>query len=148
MTQLPTSSIEAASPLRFGILGAARIAPRAIIAPARHLPGAEVTAVAARDQKRASAFAARYHLPKVYSSYAALIADPDINAIYNPLPNSLHAEWTIRALEAGKHVLLEKPMAITLDEAVSGRYVTVWLTLLPPVGAEFRGTISEVQVLG
>ena len=117
VTQLPTSSIEAASPLRFGILGAARIAPRAIIAPARHLPGAEVTAVAARDQKRASAFAARYHLPKVYSSYAALIADPDINAIYNPLPNSLHAEWTIRALEAGKHVLCEKPIASNTEEA-------------------------------
>jgi predicted dehydrogenase len=108
---------EEKAPLRFGILGAARIAPRALIAPARQVPGAKVVAVAARDQKRAHAFAARHQLPRVYTAYSDLIADPEIDAIYNPLPNSLHAEWSIRALEAGKHVLCEKPIASNMQEA-------------------------------
>src|SRR5690242_789177 len=95
--------------VRMGILGAARIAPSAAIKPARNVAEAEVTAVAARDRGRAEAFAEKHRVPKVCDSYAALVADPDIDAIYNPLPNGLHAEWTIAALESGKHVLCEKP---------------------------------------
>jgi predicted dehydrogenase len=104
-------------PLRIGILGAARIAPMAIIRPAKAVPGVAVTAVAARDRARAQSFATRHGIPRVLDSYAALVADPEIDAIYNPLPNSLHCEWSIRALEAGKHVLCEKPLASNAAEA-------------------------------
>ncbi len=106
-------------PLRIGILGAARITPMALLRPARRLSEAVVVAVAARDEARAAAFAKKHGIPRVHSSYEALLADPEIDAIYNPLPNSLHAEWTIRALRAGKHVLCEKPLASNADEAQS-----------------------------
>jgi predicted dehydrogenase len=103
--------------VRIGILGAARIAPAAVIKPARNLREAEVVAVAARDRSRADAFASKHGIPTVRDSYAALVADPAIDAIYNPLPNGLHAEWTIAALEAGKHVLCEKPFTANAKEA-------------------------------
>lgn len=104
-------------PLRFGALGAARITPMALVRPARVVPEATLVAVAARDAAKARAFAAKHGIPKVHDSYDALLADPEIDAIYNPLPNSLHCEWTIRALRAGKHVLCEKPIASNADEA-------------------------------
>jgi predicted dehydrogenase len=104
-------------PLRIGVLGAARIAPMALVAPARRVPGAAVVAVAARDPERARQFAARHGVLRVHASYDALLADPEVDAVYNPLPNALHARWTIRALEAGKHVLCEKPFAVSVTEA-------------------------------
>jgi predicted dehydrogenase len=103
--------------VRIGVLGAARIAPPALIKPARNNPRVEVVAVAARDRARAEKFAAKHSVPKVLDGYDALIASPDIDAIYNPLPNGLHAEWTIAALEAGKHVLCEKPFTSNAAEA-------------------------------
>jgi predicted dehydrogenase len=103
--------------LRIGILGAARIAPAAIIKPARKVGEATIGAVAARERSRAEEFAKKHAVPKVHDSYAALIADPELDAIYNPLPNGLHAEWTIAALEAGKHVLCEKPFTANAKEA-------------------------------
>lgn len=106
-------------PLRIGILGAARIAPMALTRPARSVPEAAIVAVAARDPARAQAFARKHGIPRVAASYEALIADPEIDAIYNPLPNSLHAPWTIRAMEAGKDVLCEKPLASNAEEARS-----------------------------
>jgi predicted dehydrogenase len=105
------------APLRIGVLGAARITPAALIGPARRVANVQVAAIAARDPARACAFATRHQIPQVYKSYAALIDDPAITAIYNPLPNSLHAQWTIRALQAGKHVLCEKPLANNAAEA-------------------------------
>jgi predicted dehydrogenase len=105
------------STVRIGILGAARIAPAAVIAPARNSTEAEVVAVAARDRSRADAFASKHGISKVCDSYPALLADPDVDAIYNPLPNGLHAEWTIAALQAGKHVLCEKPFTSNANEA-------------------------------
>ena len=102
---------------RIGVLGAARITPSALIQPAGKLDGVEVAAVAARDVGRARRFAEKHHIGRVHSSYGDLLEDPDIDAIYNPLPNSHHAEWTIRALEAGKHVLCEKPLASNAAEA-------------------------------
>ena len=103
--------------LRLGILGAARIAPSAVIKPARTSNEANVVAIAARDRTRADAFASKHGVPRVHDSYASLLADPGIDAIYNPLPNGLHAEWTIAALEAGKHVLCEKPITANAGEA-------------------------------
>ena len=103
--------------LRIGILGAARIAPSAVIKPAHNVDEATIGAVAARDRAKADAFAAKHGIPKVHDSYAALLADPELDAIYNPLPNGLHAEWTIAALEAGKHVLCEKPFTANAKEA-------------------------------
>jgi predicted dehydrogenase len=103
--------------LRIGTLGAARITPAALIKPARHVPDVTVTAVAARDPARARRFAARHGIAVVHDSYEALIADPGVEAIYNPLPNSLHAPWTLRAIAAGKHVLCEKPFTSNAAEA-------------------------------
>jgi predicted dehydrogenase len=103
--------------IRIGVLGAARIAPQAIVKPAAGNAEAEVVAVAARDRSKAEAFASKHHIPHVHDSYAALVADPEIDAIYNPLPNGLHGEWTIAALESGKHVLCEKPFTSNADEA-------------------------------
>lgn len=105
--------------LRIGILGAARIVPQALIRPTRQVADVTVAAIAARDITKARAFAAKHNIPQVHASYAALIADPTIDAIYNPLPNSLHAPWTIAALRAGKHVLCEKPLAANAAEAAT-----------------------------
>ncbi len=103
--------------LRVGTLGAAGITPNALIRPARKVPEVAVTAVAARDTARARQFAAKHGIGVVHDSYEALIADPNIDAIYNPLPNSLHAPWTLRAIAAGKHVLCEKPLTSNEAEA-------------------------------
>lgn len=105
------------SPIRIGSLGAAAIVPMALIGPARSVPEVQVVALAARDPQRARAFAHKHRIPRVHETYADLLADPDIDAVYNPLPNSLHAEWTVRALKAGKHVLCEKPFASNAGEA-------------------------------
>jgi predicted dehydrogenase len=103
--------------LRVGTLGAARITPDALIKPARRVPEVTVTAVAARNPDRARQFAARHGIAVVHDSYEALIADPEVDAVYNPLPNSLHAPWTLRAIAAGKHVLCEKPFTSNEAEA-------------------------------
>ena len=103
-------------PLRIGVLGAAKIA-RSFIAGVAGSQRVVVTTVASRDLAKAQAFAADTGLPRALGSYAALLGDPEIDAIYNPLPNSLHAVWSIRAVEAGKHVLCEKPLAMSANEA-------------------------------
>ncbi len=104
------------TPLRFGILGTANIA-RAFMKGLAGSSLAAVEAVASRDGGRASAFAAEFGIPRHHASYEALLADPTIEAIYIPLPNDMHAAWTIRAAEAGKHVLCEKPLAVSGAEA-------------------------------
>jgi predicted dehydrogenase len=103
--------------LRIGILGAARVAPNAIIKPARDNTETEVVAVAARDPQRAKDFADKHGVPRIVGSYADLLADREVDAVYNPLPNGLHGRWTLAALEAGKHVLCEKPFTANADEA-------------------------------
>ncbi|OAN37609.1 Gfo/Idh/MocA family protein [Mycolicibacterium iranicum] len=105
------------APVRIGILGAARIAPAAVIKPAKGHGEVAVTAVAARDRGRACAFADKHGIARVHDSYEDLITDPDIDAVYNPLPNGLHGRWTRAALEAGKHVLCEKPFTANAVEA-------------------------------
>ena len=99
-----------AAPLSIGVLGAARIA-RLFVEAVRPSAKVAVTAVASRDAGRAAAFARDTGIARVHASYDALFADPDIEAVYVPLPNNLHATWSIRAAEAGKHVLCEKPLA-------------------------------------
>ncbi|MCC6786242.1 MAG: Gfo/Idh/MocA family oxidoreductase [Hyphomonadaceae bacterium] len=103
--------------LRIGLLGASRIAPLAILEPAKHISGIEVVAVAARDSERARAFAATHGIAHAAASYDELIARNDVDLIYNALPIPLHETWTIAALAAGKHVLLEKPSAPTSKAA-------------------------------
>lgn len=104
------------APLRIGILGTARIADLAVLGPARLL-GARLVAVAARDRRRAETWAAANGVERVLDDYEAVINDPEVEAIYNPLPNSLHAPWNAAALGAGKHVLTEKPFAANAEEA-------------------------------
>jgi predicted dehydrogenase len=103
-------------PLRIGILGASRIAPNALFAPAA-LTGDHLVAVAARDQAKAEAYAAEHSIARVLSDYRAVIDDPEVEVIYNPLANGLHGPWNIEAMRAGKHVLSEKPSASTAAEA-------------------------------
>src|SRR5258706_2117072 len=101
--------------LRWGLLSTARI-NRVLFPPLRASTRNELTAVASRDLGRAKAYAQERDIPRVFGSYEAMLADPDVDVIYNPLPNSMHTEWTIKAAQAGKHVLCEKPLANTVEE--------------------------------
>jgi predicted dehydrogenase len=105
--------------LRIGLLGAAKIAPAAIVAPAKSVPEVSLVSVAARDPARAKEFAHKHNIPRIHDSYDAMIADPEIDALYIPLPNGLHGKWAIKAALAGKHVLCEKPIAANGDEATA-----------------------------
>src|SRR5207245_5841952 len=89
---------------------------RLVIPPARESPKVDLVAVASREQGRAEEYARSWEIPRAYGSYEALLADDDIEAVYISLPNNLHCEWSVRALEAGKHVLCEKPMSQRPDE--------------------------------
>jgi predicted dehydrogenase len=105
------------SVLRWGILSTANIAVEKVIPGMRSAKRAEVLGIASRDQGRAEATARQLRIPRAYGSYEALLADPDIDAVYLPLPNHLHAQWGIAAARAGKHVLCEKPLAMTAADA-------------------------------
>jgi predicted dehydrogenase len=109
-----------AEALRVGILGAARIAELAIVKPAK-TTGTRLVTVAARDRRRAEAFAAEHGVERATDSYAAVLADPEVEVVYNPLPNALHGPWNLAAVGAGKHVLSEKPFASTAEEAAEVR---------------------------
>lgn len=106
----------AIKPLRVGVIGTAAIA-RAFIAAVAPSDKIKVTAVASRDAVKADAYAREVGIARAFGSYEAMLADREIDAVYNPLPNSLHAEWTIKAAAAGKHILCEKPLAISGAEA-------------------------------
>jgi D-xylose 1-dehydrogenase (NADP+, D-xylono-1,5-lactone-forming) len=101
--------------IRWGFLSTAKITD-SLIGPIRQAARSELVAVASRNLDRAQAYAKAQDIPKAYGSYEALLADPDIDVIYNPLPNSLHYQWTIKAAEAGKHVLCEKPLVTRLAD--------------------------------
>lgn len=151
-----------AEPLRIGILGAAHIAERAVVRPARAI-GAEIVAVAARDLGRAEAYAATHGIAKAYGAYDELLADPEVEVVYNPSPNSEHVRWTLAALRAGKHVLSEKPFGSNADEArlvstepnPSGlvifegfhhRYHPTYLRMLELAGTGGIGEVTELRV--
>jgi predicted dehydrogenase len=103
--------------IRWGILSTANIGVKRFIPGANASRNGVVTAIASRDRARAHDVAARLGIPRVHDDYAALLADPDVDAIYNPLPNDLHAEWTLAAAAAGKPILCEKPLAIDAAQA-------------------------------
>ncbi len=101
--------------LNWGLLSTAKI-NRAVITPLRNSARNRLTSVASRSEESASAYAKEWNIPRSFGTYEAMLADPDIDVVYNSLPNHLHAEWTIKALNAGKHVLCEKPIALTPAE--------------------------------
>jgi predicted dehydrogenase len=103
--------------VRWGVLGAAAIAVKKVIPAMQKSEWSEIAAIASRDLGKAQEAARALGIPKAYGSYEELLADPEIEAIYNPLPNQLHVPWTIKAAEAKKHVLCEKPLSMTLAEA-------------------------------
>lgn len=100
-----------------GLLGAARITEKAVVDPVKVTPQCRLTAIAARDQDRAEAYAKRHGVAETFSSYDQVVVAENVDLVYNPLPINLHATWTIKALQAGKHVLCEKPFAMNADEA-------------------------------
>jgi predicted dehydrogenase len=103
--------------LRFGILGASRFALKRMLPAMRLSPEIEVVAIASRDAGKAAEVARAHGIPRAHGSYEALLADPGVDAVYNPLPNHLHVPWSERAAAAGKHVLCEKPIATTAADA-------------------------------
>src|SRR4029450_610619 len=105
----------AVKPVRWGVLSTANI-NQAVLAGARESDRVDVVAVASRDQARAEAYARRHGIERAYGSYEALLADGDVEAVYISLPNSLHVEWSVRALEAGLHVVCEKPLGRVATE--------------------------------
>ena len=103
--------------IRWGVLSTAKIGVEKVIPAIARARGCEVVALASRDQAAADAAAARLGIPSAYGSYEELLDDPDIDAVYNPLPNHLHREWSVKASRAGKHVLCEKPLGRSAAEA-------------------------------
>lgn len=103
--------------LRWGILGCAAIADRAVIPAILASETGQLMGIASRDEAKAKNKAEQFNIPKHYGSYEALLADPDIDAVYIPLPNHLHKQWTLAAAQAGKHILCEKPLALNAEEA-------------------------------
>lgn len=148
--------------MRIGCLGAARITPQAVVYPSKVRPGAVLQSVAARDLDRAEAFARTHGFARADSDYSALLEANDIDLVYNALPINLHAEWTIKALEAGKHVLCEKPFAMNVREvhqvmaaakksgkrvveAFHYRYHPGFLQMLAWIDAGEIGMVSSVE---
>src|ERR1700756_5625913 len=103
--------------VKWGVLGVAGIAVKKIIPAMQRGEWSHVFAIASRDLGRAQQAARELAIPKAYGSYEELLADPEIEAVYNPLPNHLHVPWSVKAAEAGKHVLCEKPISLTVTEA-------------------------------
>jgi predicted dehydrogenase len=150
------------SELRWGVMSTADIARKKVIPGMRRASRTQVVAIASRDEPRARAVAEELGIPRAHGSYEALLADPDVDAVYIPLPNHLHAEWAIAAARAGKHVLCEKPLAMTaadaermaaaadsagvhLMEAFMYRHHPSWVAAIELVRAGRIGTLRSVQ---
>jgi len=143
---------EVTDPVRWGVLGAADIAVTKVIPAMGRSALSKVTAIASRSAERARATADSLGIPTSYGSYEELLADPEIEAVYIPLPNHLHAEWAIAAIEAGKHVLCEKPMATTSADAVAMieaaeragvKLMEAFMYRLHPLWVEVRRLLGE-----
>jgi len=148
--------------VRWGILSTADIGVRKVIPGIEKAARCEVAAIASRDLDTARSVAARLGIPRAHGSYEALLEDPDVDAVYIPLPNHLHADWTIAALRAGKHVLCEKPLAMTaadaqrmvdvahetgrhLMEAFMYRHHPTWVAAMDLLQSGRIGTLTAVQ---
>src|SRR6266704_2587532 len=114
-----SQAIHQEGPVRWGILSSANIGVKAIAPAIVASSNGQLLAVGSRDEKRVADLYSFAHQVRIYNDYERVIQDPEIEAIYIPLPNSLHAEWTIKALQAGKHVLCEKPLAVTADQGAT-----------------------------
>jgi D-xylose 1-dehydrogenase (NADP+, D-xylono-1,5-lactone-forming) len=148
-------------PVRWGVVGCARIAINQVIPGILQAPGAELVAVASRTPAKAAETAARFGVRKAYGSYEELLRDPEIEAVYIPLPNHLHRPWSIAALQAGKHVLCEKPIALNATEArqmqqaaqETGRYLLEGFAyrfgpiIRKAMEIVHQGTLGELQML-
>ncbi len=149
--------------VRIGILGAADIAPTAVIDPAESVEGVQVVAVAARDPKRAEEFAREHGIPRVLPDYQAVIDDPGVDVVYVPTPASLHGYWTKRAIAAGKAVLCEKPFAanstearevaaaadsagVLVMEAMHSEHHPLWRAAQIAIDSGDLGTLTEIEV--
>lgn len=150
--------------VRIGILGAANIAPTAVIVPAKDHQDIEVVAVAARQRDRAEAFAAEHDIPQVLDDYQAVIDSPDVDVVYIPTPAALHGRWTLKAIKAGKHVLCEKPFTangeeaeevaqaarhrgVVVMEAMHSQYHPLWYEALTALRSGEIGTVLEASAV-
>lgn len=148
--------------LRFGILSTAAIGRDHVIPALLDAAGATVSAIASRDLSKAQALAARFQVPRAFGSYDELLASPEVDAVYIPLPTSQHVEWALKAVRAGKHVLCEKPLALKasdLDALIAARdhhkvvvseafmvtYSPVWLKVRELLATGAVGTLKQVQ---
>ena len=117
-TTFSSDSLPMNETVKWGVLGTAAIATGRIMPALKESPHAALLAVASRDPERARAVAQNFGVPRVYAGYEKLLADSEIDVVYIPLPNDMHFEWSGRALESGKHVLCEKPLCLTTDDAL------------------------------
>lgn len=153
-----------AQQVKWGVLGAASIAVQRVIPAMVEAPSAAFHALASRDEGKARAVAAKFDAPRAYASYDQLLADPDVDAVYVPLPNQLHFEWSMRALEAGKHVLCEKPLCLTshdverlcvardragkhIEEAFAYRNHAQWNKVLELIAADAIGSVRAAHAV-
>ncbi|KAF9558734.1 NAD(P)-binding protein [Agrocybe pediades] len=139
-------------PLQIGILSTGKLSAHALIAPVKSHPDIEVYAVASRDEAKVKKFAKKHDIPKTYhgkNAYQDLLDDPRLDAVYIPLPNSMHYEWTIKALNAGKHVLVEKPIASTPEEAREMYELadSLNLVLLEGIHTRFHPALQRVKAI-
>lgn len=150
--------------IRWGILSTAKIGVQKVIPAMQNSRLGKVIAISSRNTDQARQVAAQLKIDKAYSSYEQLLADPEIDAIYNPLPNHLHVEWTLKALQAGKHVLCEKPIGLNKEEAIHlqfesqkfpeqkvmeafmYRFHPQWVKAKELIAAGCIGTVKTVQV--
>ncbi|HEY8718005.1 Gfo/Idh/MocA family oxidoreductase [Pengzhenrongella sp.] len=144
-----SASVARSRSLRLGVLGAARILPGAVLSPAADVPDVVVTAIAARDRERATALAAEHGIDRVHDDYDALLADPEIDAVYVPTPASLHGRWIRRAIEAGKHVLVEKPFTANGDEAaeIASIAATSGLVVMEAMHSQHHPSWAQIRAL-
>ncbi|KAH9481039.1 putative oxidoreductase [Psilocybe cubensis] len=138
------------NPLKFGIISTADISVQALILPARSHPSVEVYAIAGRNPENTEKFAKKHSIRKVYSgkdAYQALVEDPEIDVVYIPLPNIMHYEWTMRSLNAGKHVLVEKPIAMRAEEARRAHELaeTKGLVLMEAMHVRFHPAVARLR---
>jgi predicted dehydrogenase len=153
-----------AQKVNWGVLGAASIAVQRVIPAMREAPSATFLALASRDESKARAVASEFGAPRPYAGYEQLLADPDVDAVYIPLPNQLHFEWSMRALNAGKHVLCEKPLCLTshdverlclardragrhIEEAFGYRNHAQWTKALDLIAADAIGPVRAAHAV-